>query len=289
MRLVGPNCLGVVQHRSGGAAQRNLRRTARTRRVGSVWSRSPAALGIAVIAAAARWGLGISQFVSVGNKADVSSNDLLLAWEDDDRTRVIALYLESFGNPRKFARIARSGRSRASRSSPSRPVGRQPGSWPVSRTPRRRPPRTSSSMRCSPRPGCSGWTPCSRCWTPPGCSATNRCRAGPGSPWSAIPVVRASSPRTPRTAPAWTWFTLRSETEELLRQAVPTAAVLPNPVDLGAAVATGSTGVGGAAAAARCRRGRRRPDGASPTSAVTDSEQVMSSIARSSGRVAANR
>ena len=65
------------------------------------------ALGIAVLAAAERRGLGLSQFVSVGNKADVSGNDLLLAWERDDRTKVIALYLESFGNPRKFARIAR--------------------------------------------------------------------------------------------------------------------------------------------------------------------------------------
>ena len=52
-------------------------------------------------------GLGVSSFVSVGNKADISGNDLIQYWESDDETRVILLYLESFGNPRKFARVAR--------------------------------------------------------------------------------------------------------------------------------------------------------------------------------------
>ena len=56
--------------------------------------------------AAAR-GLGLSAFVSIGNKADVSSNDLLEFWEDDPDTELILLYLESFGNPRGFARLAR--------------------------------------------------------------------------------------------------------------------------------------------------------------------------------------
>ena len=57
--------------------------------------------------APARLGLGISTFVAVGNKADVSGNDLLRYWEDDEDTDVVLLYLESFGNPGKFARIAR--------------------------------------------------------------------------------------------------------------------------------------------------------------------------------------
>ena len=66
------------------------------------------ALGLAALAVASRAGLGISQYeYSVGNRADVSSNDLLEYWEEDDATRVILLYLESFGNPRRFARIAR--------------------------------------------------------------------------------------------------------------------------------------------------------------------------------------
>src|SRR5690606_33507750 len=65
------------------------------------------ALGIAILDYATQHSIGISQFVSVGNKADVSGNDLLLAWEDDPQTDVILLYLESFGNPKKFSRIAR--------------------------------------------------------------------------------------------------------------------------------------------------------------------------------------
>src|SRR6185369_12415139 len=65
------------------------------------------ALGLAILALATNRGVGLSTFVSVGNKADVSSNDLLEYWEEDERTRVILLYLESFGNPRRFARLAR--------------------------------------------------------------------------------------------------------------------------------------------------------------------------------------
>jgi acyl-CoA synthetase (NDP forming) len=64
-------------------------------------------LGLAILAAAARLDLGFCSFVSVGNRADVSSNDLLEYWEGDAGTDVILLYLESFGNPRRFARIAR--------------------------------------------------------------------------------------------------------------------------------------------------------------------------------------
>jgi acyl-CoA synthetase (NDP forming) len=72
------------------------------------------ALGLAILALAAERQLGISTFISVGNKADVSGNDLLQYWEVDDNTGVILLYLESFGNPRRFARIAR----RVSRTKP---------------------------------------------------------------------------------------------------------------------------------------------------------------------------
>src|SRR5207302_4899780 len=64
-------------------------------------------LGIELMARAGALGIGISEFVSVGNKADVSGNDLLQHWETDPSTKVILFYLESFGNPRKFARLAR--------------------------------------------------------------------------------------------------------------------------------------------------------------------------------------
>jgi acyl-CoA synthetase (NDP forming)/GNAT superfamily N-acetyltransferase len=113
MRLIGPNCLGLVN--PDPAVRLNATFAPVTLRAGGLGLVSQSgALGIAVLAAAERRGLGLSQFVSVGNKADVSGNDLLLAWERDDRTQVIALYLESFGNPRKFARIAR----RVSRAKP---------------------------------------------------------------------------------------------------------------------------------------------------------------------------
>jgi acyl-CoA synthetase (NDP forming) len=113
MRLVGPNCLGVLN--TDPAVRLNATFAPVPMQPGRLGLVSQSgALGIAVLVAAQQRGLGVSQFVSVGNKADVSGNDLLLAWERDDRTSVIALYLESFGNPRKFARIAR----RVSRSKP---------------------------------------------------------------------------------------------------------------------------------------------------------------------------
>ena len=65
------------------------------------------ALGIAVLASAARRNLGISTFGSAGNRVDVSGNDFMQYWIDDDNTEVVGLYLESMGNPRKFSRIAR--------------------------------------------------------------------------------------------------------------------------------------------------------------------------------------
>ena len=65
------------------------------------------ALGVALLGEAARRGLGVSTFVSAGNRADVSGNDLLQYWETDPATDIALLYLESFGNPRKFARLAR--------------------------------------------------------------------------------------------------------------------------------------------------------------------------------------
>jgi acyl-CoA synthetase (NDP forming)/GNAT superfamily N-acetyltransferase len=113
MRLVGPNCLGVLN--SDPAVRLNATfAPVPLHRGGLALASQSGALGIAVMRAAARCGLGIAQFVSVGNKADVSGNDLLLAWEDDPAIEVVALYLESFGNPRKFARIA----SRVARKKP---------------------------------------------------------------------------------------------------------------------------------------------------------------------------
>jgi acetyl coenzyme A synthetase (ADP forming)-like protein len=113
MRLVGPNCMGVVNTDPNVRMNATFAPFSATRgRVG--FSSQSGALGIELLAEASRLGLGISSFVSVGNKADVSSNDLLQHWEDDPSTDLILLYLESFGNPRKFARLAR----RVSRTKP---------------------------------------------------------------------------------------------------------------------------------------------------------------------------
>ncbi len=104
MRLVGPNCIGVANTAVG----LNATFSPYAPRPGRIAMQSQSgALGIAILERSARIGLGVSSFVSVGNKADVSGNDLLQYWEDDPGTDVVLLYLESFGNPRKFSRIAR--------------------------------------------------------------------------------------------------------------------------------------------------------------------------------------
>ncbi|MEW6568366.1 MAG: GNAT family N-acetyltransferase [Chloroflexota bacterium] len=106
MRLVGPNCMGIVN--TAPEVRLNGQFSPYTPIQGKIGflSRS-GALGIAIIDHASRLGLGMSTFISVGNKADISGNDLIQYWESDDRTDLILLYLESFGNPRKFARLAR--------------------------------------------------------------------------------------------------------------------------------------------------------------------------------------
>jgi acetate---CoA ligase (ADP-forming) len=106
MRLIGPNCMGIANT----AAEVRLDATFApgmppAGRVG--FSSQSGALGLAIIEHANSLGLGISTFVSVGNKADISGNDLLRYWESDEGTDVILLYLESFGNPKKFSQIAR--------------------------------------------------------------------------------------------------------------------------------------------------------------------------------------
>ena len=105
IRIVGPNCLGVLN--TAPAVRLNATFAPRPPFAGSVGFMSQSGgLGIAIIEAAGRLGIGLSSFVSVGNKADLSGNDLLSYWEQDPNTSVALLYLESFGNPRKFARIA---------------------------------------------------------------------------------------------------------------------------------------------------------------------------------------
>ncbi|MEJ3747017.1 GNAT family N-acetyltransferase [Actinomycetes bacterium KLBMP 9797] len=106
IRLVGPNCLGIVNTAPDVRLNASFAPTTPPAGGLAVASQS-GAVGIALLAEAARTGCGISTFVSLGNKADISGNDLLAYWYDDEATRAVALYLESFGNPRKFARLVR--------------------------------------------------------------------------------------------------------------------------------------------------------------------------------------
>ena len=101
IRIIGPNCMGALN-------------TAPDVRFNATFAPAPlpgsvgfmsqcGGVGIAIIEAAERLGVGLSSFVSVGNKVDLSGNDLLRYWEEDPGTEVALLYLESFGNPRQFA------------------------------------------------------------------------------------------------------------------------------------------------------------------------------------------
>ena len=110
-RLLGPNCLGV----SSTAVRLNATFASRAPVPGNIgFSSQSGALGLALLEASVSRGIGLSAFVSIGNKADISSNDLLEWWEDDDATALVLLYVESFGNPRRFGTLAR----RVARSKP---------------------------------------------------------------------------------------------------------------------------------------------------------------------------
>ncbi|MFN0028309.1 MAG: GNAT family N-acetyltransferase [Acidimicrobiales bacterium] len=139
MRLIGPASIGIINH----AADVRLRasfaplvpppgRVALSTQSGS--------MGNAIVAFVAESGLGLSSFVNLGHKGDVSGNDLLQYWDGDAATAVIALYLESFGNPRRFFSIARQlGRRKpvvVMRTAGLGPLdtGPEPGSWPDSGT-----------------------------------------------------------------------------------------------------------------------------------------------------------
>ena len=124
IRMIGPNCMGILN--TDPAVNLNATFSQVLPPAGRVaMSTQSGALGVAILDYARRLNIGISSFVSIGNKPDVSGNDLIQYWAEDPRTDVILLYLESFGNPKKFSQIARrvsklkpivavkSGRSRA--------------------------------------------------------------------------------------------------------------------------------------------------------------------------------
>jgi acetate---CoA ligase (ADP-forming) len=106
MRMIGPNCLGVVNTAEDIRMNATFAPIMPPAGPVSFMSQS-GAMGVTILDYAAEYGIGVNHFVSVGNKADVSGNDLIEYWADDPATRVILMYLENFGNPRRFTRIAR--------------------------------------------------------------------------------------------------------------------------------------------------------------------------------------
>ena len=167
MRMIGPHAFGAINTDPALRLNASLADIAPTRSRVGVFSQS-GALGPVLLASLAAHDLGVSSFVAAGYRGDVSANDMLQYFGEDEDTDVVLLYLESVGNPRKFSRIAR-------RLSLTRPVvavrsGRTSGLQP-DRTSRRRPrppgcrrwPRT----RCSPSPASCSSTPSPTWRTPP--------------------------------------------------------------------------------------------------------------------------
>ncbi len=106
MRLIGPNCMGIVN--TNPDVRLNVTFAPNPPIEGRIgFASQSGAIGLAIINYANSYNLGLSAFVSLGNRADISSNDLIEYWENDERTDLIMLHLESFGNPRKFSRISR--------------------------------------------------------------------------------------------------------------------------------------------------------------------------------------
>ena len=104
MRLVGPNCFGIAVPGISLDATFGARRPLHG--VAGLVVQS-GGIGVSFLTHLSELGIGVSSFVSVGDKYDVSSNDLLTWWEQDGQTRLVAMYVESFGGPRRFARTAR--------------------------------------------------------------------------------------------------------------------------------------------------------------------------------------
>ena len=106
IRLLGPSCLGLINTDEDVRLNASLSHIFPPKGGAGFFSHS-AALGLVILDYARKKGIGFSYFVSAGNRADISGNDLLQYWEDDPNTKMVILYLETFGNPRKFTRIAR--------------------------------------------------------------------------------------------------------------------------------------------------------------------------------------
>lgn len=106
MRMVGPNCMGVLNTEPDISMNATFAPTTPPSGTVSFLSQS-GAMGVTILDYASEYGIGVSKFISLGNKPDVSANDVLAYWREDATTRVVLMYLENFGNPKHFTRIAR--------------------------------------------------------------------------------------------------------------------------------------------------------------------------------------
>ena len=198
-RLVGPNCLGI----GSSAVSLNATFARRPLPPGAIaFSSQSGALGLAFLEQADARGLGLSSFVSIGNKADVSSNDLLEYWEEDDETRPDPPLPRVVREPAEVRARRRARRAveadprdeERDRAAPAR--GRR------ARTPPRSRARTPLSTRSSGRPASCAHARSRSCSTPPRSSPRSRCRAATGSRCSRTRAASASSAPTRATAPA---------------------------------------------------------------------------------------
>lgn len=206
MRVVGPASLGLMNTDPAVSLNASVLEQMPRRGGLGLFSQS-GAVGTMLYGAALRHGVGLSSYLSAGNRADVSGNDLMQHWEDDPGTTVCGLYLQSVGNPRKFSRIAR-------RLSLSKPVIVAKSEVTGLRLP---PGHTGRVTQAPPgaldamfrQAGSSGPPPRSSCWTSPRSRRASRCPDPAGSPWSPTPSRSPSSPRTRRcgwTSSRW-WST----------------------------------------------------------------------------------
>ncbi len=234
MRMVGPNCVGLINTDPGVRLNATFAELPmEPGKLGMI--AQSGAFGIAFVSAAQRCGMGVSQFISVGNKADVSGNDLLLRWERDPGIRVIGMYLESLGDPQRFARIAR----RVSRSTPilaiksGRSAAGQRGGQSHTAA------AASSDVAVDAAFRSSGVLRMASMQDMLDAARVLTEQPLPSGPRVAVignsggPGILAADAAT---AAGLTIVDLQESTRERLRAAVPSAASIQNPIDLGAGV-----------------------------------------------------
>ena len=180
LRMVGPNSLGVIN--TAPDVRLNATFTGASVRAGALAIGSPSgAVGIGLLGHAAARQLGVSIFASLGDRADVSTNDLLECWEQDHRTAAVILYVETFGNPERFTTIAQ----RVSRGKPILAVkGRRQAERVLSEARS----HTAAALRSDAavdallrKPAYCGSAAARSSSTPPSSSSASRCRADGGS------------------------------------------------------------------------------------------------------------